>query len=968
VSGTFVLTVVSVNDAPGFVKGADQTVLEDAGAQTVPTWATAINAGPVNEPAETISFTVSSDHPELFSAQPAISPTGTLTYTLAADANGTAIVSVVAQDTGGTANGGLDTSVAQTFTITVTPVNDAPTLNALTELTFPEDSALQTVNLSGIAAGVRETQSLTVKVSASEPTLFAILEVVYTSPNATGVLNLAPRPNASGESTISVVVTDDGGIAGGGVNSVTKSFQLTVTPVNDSPTITPITDQTLLEDAATGTILFSVGDLETPPENLLVAGTSSNPDLIPVTGIVLGGQGANRTVAVTPAKDQNGTASITLRVADGEALQSSVQFNVLVSPVNDAPTLAAIAPASVSGDAGPQVVNLTGIAAGPGNEVQALTITASSSNPGLIPDPVIAYASPEATARLNYESVANGNGTATITVVVRDDGGTENGGGDSVSNSFVVSVGPLNDPPGLAAIANQSVDEGSLLTVNSSASDPDAGSVLRFSLDPGAPSGASIDPDTGVFTWTPTESQGPGSVTITVRVTDNATPPASATQSFGVLVNEVNTSPVIGAVGATTVTEGNTLSFSVGATDSDIPANALNFSLGAGAPSGASISSGGTFSWTPSEQQGPGSYSITVQVSDNGTPGLSASQTFSVSVDELNSPPVLAPVGSQSVNEGSPLSVTLTASDSDLPAQALTFSLGAGAPEGASLSTGGLFTWTPTEAQGPGVYSITFAVTDNGPDNLSVTGTFSVAVNEVNQAPALAGVGNQTVREGNPMTLVVAGVDSDLPAQKLTFSLGSGAPSGMSIDASSGSISWTPGEAQGPGTYAIGVTVTDDGPGALTATQTFSVAVLEVNATPVLADIADQSVKAGAALTVTVAATDPDLPVNNLVYSLTGNVPAGASINPATGVFTWTPTLLSSAGTTVITAQVTDNGSPALSATKSFSAVVSPSNTAPRMSPIADQTVDEGKVLSLNVRFFRDFRGIFHWVKTGSRP
>src|SRR5207249_2966336 len=89
-------------------------------------WATNISQGPANESAQTLTFQVSSDNPGLFSAGPSISASGTLSYTPAANANGTATVTVILKDSGGTANGGNDSSGPQTFTITVTPVNDAP--------------------------------------------------------------------------------------------------------------------------------------------------------------------------------------------------------------------------------------------------------------------------------------------------------------------------------------------------------------------------------------------------------------------------------------------------------------------------------------------------------------------------------------------------------------------------------------------------------------------------------------------------------------------------------------------------------------------------------------------------------------------------------------------------------------------------------------------------------------------------
>lgn len=115
------------NDAPSFTAGADQTALEDAGAQTVVGWSTDISPGPTDEAAQIVSFAVTGNsNPSLFSAAPTVSADGMLTYTSALDANGTADITVVSSDDGGTANGGTDTSAPQTFSISVTPVNDAP--------------------------------------------------------------------------------------------------------------------------------------------------------------------------------------------------------------------------------------------------------------------------------------------------------------------------------------------------------------------------------------------------------------------------------------------------------------------------------------------------------------------------------------------------------------------------------------------------------------------------------------------------------------------------------------------------------------------------------------------------------------------------------------------------------------------------------------------------------------------------
>jgi hypothetical protein len=97
-------------------------------------------------------------------------------------------------------------------------------------------------------------------------------------------------------------------------------------------------------------------------------------------------------------------------------------------------------------------------------------------------------------------------------------------------------------------------------------------------------------------------------------------------------VNEVNTTPSLAAIENKTVQEEVSLTFTVTATDSDLPAQKLAFSLEAGAPAGAAITSEGVFSWTPAEAQGPSTNTVTVKVTDNGSPALSETRSFTIVV------------------------------------------------------------------------------------------------------------------------------------------------------------------------------------------------------------------------------------------------------------------------------------------------------------------------------------------------
>jgi hypothetical protein len=197
-----------------------------------------------------------------------------------------------------------------------------------------------------------------------------------------------------------------------------------------------------------------------------------------------------------------------------------------------------------------------------------------------------------------------------------------------------------------------SVDEGSTVTLLVSASDDDLPvQHLSLRLAPGAPDGAKIDAATSVFSWTPSEAQGPGVYPITVVVTDDGTPPLSATNRFTVTVNEVNVAPVLAAISDRTVNAGELLSFTNTASDEDLPANVFTFSLDDGAPVGASIEEAtGVFKWTPTAAQAQSTNTMTARVTDNGMPPLSDAKTFRVVV---YGPPVeLRIVGTPSVVDG----------------------------------------------------------------------------------------------------------------------------------------------------------------------------------------------------------------------------------------------------------------------------------------------------------------------------
>src|SRR5262249_17989809 len=255
------------------------------------------------------------------------------------------------------------------------------------------------------------------------------------------------------------------------------------------------------------------------------------------------------------------------------------------------------------------------------------------------------------------------------------------------------------------------------------------------------------------------------------------------------------------------------------------------------------------------------------------------------------------------------------ASDADFPANTLTFGL-VSAPAGVNLgATTGILTWTPAESQGPSTNLIVLKVTDNGSPPLSATNSFTVIVNQVNRAPVLTVATNQTINELTTLVVTNTVTDPDLPANKFTFELLSG-PAGATLDPNTGVLTWRPSESQGPGTNLITVKVTDNGVPPLSDTNSFTVVVNEGNSPPTFLDMTSElRIDELSLLVLDNPVNDPDLPANTLTWSLV-SAPEGMTIIPWFGIVIWSPTEAQGPSTNFVTIQVTDDGSPPLSAFK----------------------------------------------------
>jgi hypothetical protein len=369
------------------------------------------------------------------------------------------------------------------------------------------------------------------------------------------------------------------------------------------------------------------------------------------------------------------------------------------------------------------------------------------------------------------------------------------------------------------------------------------------------------------------------------------------------------------------------------ATDSDVPPNPMGYQLSG--PIGASIDTSGVIRWTPAYGQVPSTNVFTTVVTDTNVnavnaQNLSATNSFTVTVQAIHNGPSLPAQTNLTVNELILLTVTNTATDSDVPLLPLGYTLwvtnlaDGSLVTNALIDTNGVITWTPTEGQGPGTNVFVTLVSDGG---LSATNSFQVVVNEVNSAPLLPVQNDVTLVGLQGMTVTNTATDGDVPPNPLGYQLSG--PAGASIDAN-GIISWTPGYSQVPSTNVFTTVVTDTNIDAVNAqnlsvTNTFTVTVQAVYNHLVLPQQPNRALRKHDHLEVTNTAVAVDVPPLSLTYSLTAtNVPTGDVVTNATidnnGLITWIPLPSQDPSTNAFTTVVTDGSA---AATNSFLVIVS---------------------------------------------
>lgn len=749
--------------------------------------------------------------------------------------------------------------------MTASPVTDvtvssnmAPTLDAISgPLNITEDANAQSIPLTGISAGQEEIQTLTITATSSNTALIPNPTVSYTNPNSTGSLTLIPSLNQSGSATITVTVNDGQATN----NTVVRTFVVNVAAVNDSPTITAITDRSINEDANTGAIAFTIGDVDTALASLTVSGSSTDPTLVPSSGIIFSGTTASRTVTITPAANRSGSCVINLTVSDGTATVTT-SFTLTVNSVNDLPTLGVLSNVTIAEDAPAQFVNLSGITAGP-FESQTLTVTATSSNTAIIPQPSISYTSPNETGSITFTPLPNANGTVTISVTVNDGQASNN----TVTRTFTVTVTAVNDAPTITPISDRTTNEDtSTGAIAFTVGDPETAAtsltVTRVSINTTlVPLANAVLGGSGAnrtITITPA-AQLSGTGEIRITVSDGA---LSTTTSFALTVNPVNDTPTLTAItnpaainedaGQQTI---NLSGIGTGASNEiqtlTVTAVSSNTSL---IPHPTviytSASATGTLRYTP-VPNAFGTATISVTVNDGESVNNTITRTFTVTVNSVNDGPTISSIPSRIMvrNTTSP-AIPFTINDIETAAASLTVTRASsnttllpltGIVLGGSGSNRTV-TLAPAANQ-TGTANVTITVSDG---SLTASSIIALTVNAQNTAPTITTVTAQSISEDQMTAAIPFTIgDPELLLENLTVTASSNNATLLPTDAlilgGSGamrSITLKPAPNQF-GNAIVTLTVNDGQSTNSSTSTTFSLTVQSVNDAPTLSDVSD---------------------------------------------------------------------------------------------------------------------------------
>jgi VCBS repeat-containing protein len=769
------LTVTPVNDAPSFSLPAspNQSLLEDAGAQSVSAFATGMSAGPADEAGQALNFLVTNDNSALFSAQPSVNATtGDLTFTPAANANGSAVVTVKLHDNGGTSGGGSDTSAPKTFMVAVTAVNDAPsfTLPASPNQSVNENAAAQTVSAfaTNASAGPADeaSQSLAFQLTNDNNSLFSTQPAINAS---SGDLTYTPAAGQLGTAIVTVTLGDDGGTANGGVDtSSPQTFTITVHPPNFPATNVTLTPSSIAENNAPGA---PVGTLSNDDPDVgdtftysLVSGTGSTDN----SAFAICGASNDQICAQSTLDfETKNSYSIRIQVADNHGNAFAKALTVTVSNVNEPATDLGLSPNSIAENAGADAVvgTLTPTDPDTGETYSyALVAGTGSTDNGSFN---ISGSSLRENASFDFETKSS----YSVRVQVTD-------GPNSFQKAFTVTVSDLNEAPTDLILSPSAIAEnaGANAVVGTlSPTDPDTGETYSYALVSGTGS-----TDNGSFNIAGSSLRENGSFdfetkssySVRVQVTDG---PNTFQKALTVTVTNVNEAPTDISLTNNNIDENKPSASAVGTLapvgDPD-SGETYTFTLLTSGCSGSfpdsssfQVSGSALQSAVSFNYEVKSSYSICVRVNDPGSPNLSFEKSMSIAINDVNDAPVdgnesangvgntLLEYGSVTSPSSAPKKVLsgnllANATDEDQPPQTLTISAAdtTSAQGGnVAVSSSGAFSYVPAAGYtGSDTFNYTVSDGNGGTDTSTVTITVASRVWFVKNNAIAGGTGRST--------------------------------------------------------------------------------------------------------------------------------------------------------------------------------------------------------------------------------
>ena len=350
VSATVSITVDAVNDDPTFTVGGDVTVNEDSGSSSDSTFINDGSPGPSDESGQTLSYTVEAANSTLFVSQPAISSSGGLSFTPAADAHGTTSVSVRLDDSSGASSG------TESFAITITSDNDAPSFTKGPNVIAPNvGEATRSGWATNITDGGGESDDLAFVLEPANPGLFTDGPAVSAS---TGDLTFTPS-GAEGSTSVQVTLGDDGTPA---ATSATQSFTITIL---DGPAADP-QSVTVAEDSAGNAITLTGTDPEDDPLTFDVATQPAHGTL----------SGTEPDLTYTPDANFIGTDTFTYTATDGTDTSPAATVTITVTSGDNDPVLAKNDAVAVKATVTTVLNPMANDSGGAGETLAGVTITA----------------------------------------------------------------------------------------------------------------------------------------------------------------------------------------------------------------------------------------------------------------------------------------------------------------------------------------------------------------------------------------------------------------------------------------------------------------------------------------------------------------------------------------------------------------------------------------------------------------